>query len=211
MTWLRPIPYTLVPTHDSDSFGQYGPGHTGLPLFPHKGAFAVPRKFHVHEGVDLYVPEGTAVCAVEAGTVVDIQPFTGLHADTPWWEETWAVLVQGGTGVVVYGEIVPRLGLELNMHVPAGELLGRVKRVLKVDKGRPVSMLHLELHTHGTRVCPAWERHAEPPSTLRDPTPYLSDSVSHRTFWTGSEGECDGCGCTIGWVGHAGGCPMREV
>lgn len=178
--WRSPLPgYDLIPTHDSDSFASFPSGSTGLPLFPHKGAFAVPRKFHTHEGVDLYAPDGTPVTAVEEGIVVDIQPFTGLHANTPWWNDTWAVLVEGETGVVVYGEVRPIAWLYIGSHIRRNsehrmdELIGHVSTVLKVDKGRPMSMLHLELHANGTRgEILSWEDRF-PPATLRDPTPYL--------------------------------------
>lgn len=173
MVWACPVPYYLVPTIDSDSFDSFSEDETGLPMRPHKGAFGVARKYHTHEGVDLYVPEHTPITAVEDSVVVDIQPFTGLIADppTPFWEDTWAVLAEGTTGVVVYGEVIPNSDLKVGSGLAKGDLVGFVKRVLRVDKGRPISMLHLELHDRGTRVIPAWE--GQRPKTLRDPTDFL--------------------------------------
>jgi hypothetical protein len=175
--WKSPIPHKLVPTDDSESFRNFAPGETGLPIFPHKGAFAVPRQFHVHEGIDLYVPENTLVSAVEDGRLVGVEPFTGEIAGTPWWENTWAVLVEGISGVVVYGEVVPNATMMSFPDDPIrqGDPVGYVKRVLKTYKGRPMSMLHLELHTHGTRTTYAWEGRFPPPS-LRDPTPFLLEA-----------------------------------
>lgn len=218
MTWLSPVHRRLVPTDDSMSFNDFGPSATGLPLFPHKGAFAVPRKYHVHEGVDLYVPEYTPVTAVEDGVCVDVQPFTGAVAGSPWWNDTWAVLVEGHTGVVVYGEVVP-IGYtaedpgQLLRHtsVKAGSVVGFVTPVLKTNKGRPTSMLHLELHTHGTREVPAWDRGGDPPRTLRDPTPHLMERSRLQrncdycdasvSFWRtpGNPNGCGSCGGT-GWT-----------
>ena len=41
---------------------------TEVPLPPHHpGSFAFERRYHVHEGVDLYCREGEPVYAVEAG------------------------------------------------------------------------------------------------------------------------------------------------
>lgn len=146
-------------------------GYTGVPLAPHPGAFGVERKNHTHEGVDLYCPEGTLVDAVEEGTVVAVIPFTGALATppSPWWHDTWAVLVEGPSGVVVYGEIRP--AVKVGDPIKAGWTIGWVKQVLKEDKGRPMSMLHLELHRSGTRDAYAWED--ERPESLLDPTPFL--------------------------------------
>lgn len=73
--------------------------------------------------------------------------------------------------MVVYGEITP--SVKVNDIVVPGWTIGHVKKVLKEDKGRPMSMLHLELHRHGTRDAYAWEE--ERPKSLMDPTPYLME------------------------------------
>lgn len=169
--WHPPIPYALVPTLDGESFRTFeGTQRTGLPLFPHPGAFGVTRAHHVHEGVDLYCPAGTPVAAVEAGEVVMIAPFTGPHAASPWWLDTYAIFVEGISGVVVYGEVTPTVAY--GRRVAAGEVLAEVQTVLRRDKGRPRAMLHLELHASGARDAPEWLAGARPP-TLRDPTPEL--------------------------------------
>lgn len=173
MSWHPPLPLRLIPTEIQDSFGTFGEGVTGLPLSPHPGAFGVQRKHHTHEGVDLYCSDGTPVSAVEDGIVVALLAFTGAQATppSPWWHDTQALLIEGSSGVVVYGEIEPLLNIEIGAHVKAGQKLGWVKQVLKVNKGRPMSMLHLELHQHGTRDALEWED--KRPETLLDPTPYL--------------------------------------
>ena len=171
--WVSPLSLVLVPSEDSRSFERLPSGTTALPLPPHPGAFGVVRKHHTHEGVDLYAPEGSVVSAVEAGVVVRIEAFTGTHAGTPWWHDTWAVFVEGASGVVVYGEIQPHLGLVEGARAEAGQPLGVIIPVLKTPKGRPASMLHLELHAPGTREAPAWEHGQPRPRSLRDPTPWL--------------------------------------
>lgn len=176
ITWQAPLALKLVPSTESLSFKTLKNGETALPLAPHPGAFGVQRKHHFHEGVDLYCPEGTPVYAVEDGQVVAVLPFTGAKAGMDWWEDTDAVLVEGTTGVVVYGEISP--AVQSGDGVKAGAVLGHVKRVLKVDKGRPMSMLHLELHTHGARRAPEWPVDGQRPETLRDPTVYLRACAS---------------------------------
>lgn len=170
MSWCNPLPLKLVPTDDSLSYEDIPDGYTGLPLTPHPGAFAIQRKFHIHEGVDLYAPVGTPVFAVEAGEVVAVIPFTGEHAGYPHWENTWAVLVEGETGVVVYGEI--QNIVEVGDKIQKGQWVGSILRVLKNDKGRPMSMLHLELYEHGARDTVEWTTGPQAEGHL-DPTPYL--------------------------------------
>ncbi len=174
MTWRVPINRTLVPTTSRDRVVDEGQTH--LPLPPHPGAFGVPRKHHTHEGVDLYCPQGTPVFAVEAGTIVAVIPFTGARAEppSPWWRETEAVLVEGPSGVVVYGEIVPVVGRPLGYKLERSEPVGYVVQVLTKDKGYPLSMLHLELHESGTRYAYDWI--AERPPSLLDPTPFLFEA-----------------------------------
>ena len=174
--WRNPLPLLLVPTRDPLSFATLRPGETGLPLTPHPGSFGFVRKHHTHEGVDLYAPEGTPVSAVENGQVVRIEPFTGPAAQSPWWNDTAAVFVEGASGVVVYGEITPREALQEGAMIHAGELVGTIKTVLRQDKGRPAAMLHIELHAPGARQAPAWE--GERPKTLLDPTDYLLGCVA---------------------------------
>jgi hypothetical protein len=161
----------LVPTKFRDYVVL--PHQAQLPLPPHPGAFGVKRTHHTHEGVDLYVPQGTPVRAVEAGEIVAVIPFTGSRAvpPSPWWRETEAVLVEGESGVVVYGEIVPVVGRRLGYRLKREEPVGYVVQVLTKDKGYPLSMLHLELHVTGTRNAFDWID--EKPPSLLDPTSFL--------------------------------------
>ncbi len=171
LAWRSPLPLQLVPTSDSESFRSMPPGFTGLPVGEHPGAFSVRRRHHIHEGVDLYCPEGTPVSAVEEGVVLAVMPFTGPRAGLPWWLDTDVVLVEGPSGVVAYGELIPQV--RVGAKVCAGELIGHVTRVLRNDKGRPTSMLHLELHSRGASRCSDWSLDSPRPHTLRDPTPHL--------------------------------------
>lgn len=192
MIWSNPLPLDLVVSYDSDSFKNIDFDYqTNLPVLEHVGAFGVKRKHHFHEGVDLYAPEGTVVRAVEDGEIVRVGYFTGPNVNMPWWEETWAVMVEGQTGVVVYGEIIPCSDIVIGpyadsiqpysefgpthfrVRVKAGDPIGTVKRVLKKDKGRPMSMLHLELRTHGTTDWSGWYEETGRPENLLDPTPHL--------------------------------------
>jgi len=173
MVWSCPIPFKLRPTTNRDE--SVCVGETQLPLAPHPGAFGVKRKHHTHEGVDLYCPPGTEVCAVEAGEIVAIIPFTGTRADppSPWWRDTDAVLVEGQTGVVVYGEIAPIARHQVGHRIERGQPIGYVIPVLQKYKGYPMFMLHLELHIAGTRNAFDWVD--DRPPSLLDPTPFLKE------------------------------------
>lgn len=173
MKWWKPVPHRLIPTSDPESFRNFGAFETGLPLPPHPGAFGVQRKYHTHEGVDLYVPQATPVMAVEDGIVAQVDVFTGPTLGQPWWNTTRAVWVDGASGTVVYGEIAPHV--KPGQEIRRGEIVGVVARVLIKDKGRPMSMLHLELHELGSRQAPEWT--VDRPAVLQDPTNYLLESI----------------------------------
>lgn len=171
MNWWNPINFRMIPTLNRKL--KVEKGQTHLPISPHPGAYGVRRKHHTHEGVDLYCPVGTPVFPVEDGKIVAIIPFTGPSAvpPSPWWNDTQAVLVEGPSGVVVYGEIKLYRFLKVGKRVGIRDCVGFVEQVLKVDKGFSMSMLHLELHKHGTRDCFEWIE--EKPKSLKDPTEYL--------------------------------------
>lgn len=153
------------------------------PLFPDApGRFAAKRTHENHTGVDVYTGVGQAVVAMEDGVVVAIERFTGEHVPgepSPWWNNTWAVLVEGASGVVVYGEIRPVV--EIGQRLRAGERIGEVIPVLRTFKGRPMVMLHVELLRPGTRKTAVWPRGTCRPRRLLDPTPLLRAAAGEPT------------------------------
>lgn len=162
-------------TNDSMSFVNIDYNKdTEIPIGTHVGAFGAKRKMHTHEGVDLYCPEGEPVYAIEDGEVVLIENFTGLKAGSGWWNDTNAVHIEGSSGVLVYGEIIEIDSIKVGNKIKQGDLIGHVKTVLKKDKGRPMSMLHLELYSHGSRESVTWHPwQEERPEFLQDPTKLL--------------------------------------
>lgn len=92
----------------------------------------------------------------------------------PWWNDTRAVYVEGETGVFNYGEIQELKNLKVGDYVTQGQFLGYVMIVLKKFKGRPMSMLHLELYDHGyTDTWGEWKIGEEKPIHLQNPTPHI--------------------------------------
>lgn len=143
-----------------------------VPVGPdHPGAFGVNRHQHVHTGVDLYTPHGSPVRAIETGKVISIAWFTGPSINMPWWNDTRAVYIEGETGVFNYGEIQELPEIKVGDPIKEGQFIGSVLTVLKKFKGRPMSMLHVELYDHGyTDTWGEWKIGEPKPEHLKDPT-----------------------------------------
>ena len=183
--WNFPLNMKYVGTNnDSYSFLDIDlNSEVEIPTYPHVGSFGIRRRHDIHGGVDLYANIGTPVYPVENGVVVAIDPFTGKDADCDWWEDTWAVYVEGESGTVCYGEILPnpRLKVGDKVEIAKGDIkpnnvIGTVLRVIRNDKGRPTSMLHLELHKHGVVHGTHWVKGKGKSENLLDPTQYLIKS-----------------------------------
>lgn len=157
------------------------------------GRFGAERTYDIHTGIDLYCEPGTLVVAIEDGTVVAVEPFTGawvLSDPSPWWNDTAVILVQGKTGVFAYGEVTPgSILVQAGDSVKAAQVLARVEvPVLRQFKGRPTVMLHLELYTglplQGSATV-WWRRGAPCPPRLRDPTSVVEPrATSHFELQT---------------------------
>lgn len=149
-----------------------------VPVGTHPGAFASKRKFDIHTGVDIYCKSGQIVTACTNGLVIGVEPFTGSHADSPWWNNTWAVFVRDPSGTVFcYGEVHPLV--MVNQEIEAGQPLGVIIPVLKIDKGKPMSMLHFEMYTPNFKEAVWWKHDENKPDTLIDPTNTLLDSFDN--------------------------------
>jgi hypothetical protein len=123
---------------------------------------------------------------MEDGEVVYVQPFTGGEAESPWWLSTMAILVEGPSGVLVYGEVSPDINLKDT--VKCGQKIGTVAPVLKPEDARPDIpghsrfMLHMELYTPGTRSTTWWKLGEEKPNHLLDPMPLLVRAWNERSI-----------------------------
>lgn len=175
--WLFPLRLkSLGQTSDSMSFKNVDiEREIEIPIEEHVGAFGAQRKNHIHNGVDLYCRPSDAVYAVEDGIVVDVRQWTGENAGSPWWNDTWATLVEGESGTVAYGEIFLSYS-KIGGKIKKGDLIGFVKTVLVKDKGRPMTMLHLQMYKHGHLCAGGWNTNNPKPDTLIDPTPFLLEA-----------------------------------
>jgi murein DD-endopeptidase MepM/ murein hydrolase activator NlpD len=140
----------------------------------HPGGFSTLRKFDHHTGVDLYCNNGDSVFSIEKGIVVDICKFTGFD-ESPWWEDTWAVIIKGNSGYILYGEVNPLV--KIGEIIKEGQLIANVKKVLKKDKGKnPTSMLHMELYDEW--IEPVWWKIGEEkPNNLKNITQILCQQL----------------------------------
>lgn len=181
---LFPLHKTATLNSESESFRDLDLSHqTIIPIQPHPGSFAIERRHHFHEGVDLYGQEGDLVFAMESGKIVFKGPFTGpkAGAELSHWLDTDAVALEGEHGVIFYGEITVAPHLQLGEWVEAGTCLGHLSRVLRNDKGRPLFMLHLERYEHGIhQSCGIWTKDISKPTGLLDPTPLLEAALNHQ-------------------------------
>lgn len=170
----RPTRYYNKPPHEVDL--EY---LCMIPIAGHPGSFGAVRKNHIHEGVDLYANDGDRVYAMVTGKVVAvIEDFTGSGCGMPWWNDTSALAIEDENGVWIYGEIKIGADIKVGQVITKGTDIGGVKQVLKEDKGRPMSMLHLERYTVGTTESVGlWELNTPQPTNLLDPTPELIEGL----------------------------------
>lgn len=150
-----------------------------IPEYTHQGGFGVKRAFDTHTGVDIYCENNQPVVACEDGEVIEIENFTGKSAtpSTPWWNDTYAVIIKGESGHILYGEILIS-NLYIGKKIKAGDLIGTVTTVLKKNKGLPMNMLHLELYNENFKESVVWNFGENQPNTLLDPTEFLKKSAS---------------------------------
>ena len=146
-----------------------------IPPVGHVGDFAFRRSFYHHPGIDIYCGPNHEVQAIEAGTVVHIENFTGPNANppSPWWLETWSILIEGASGVLGYCELRPFSNIQVGMAVREGDIIATITPVLKKDKGNGTTMLHFEQYVPGTRHHVTWVLDTRKPSELLDPRDLL--------------------------------------
>lgn len=134
------------------------------------------RKYDIHTGIDLFCEEFSNVYAIESGQVINKNQFTGEEVGSPWWNSTDFLLIKGNFNFL-YGEI--ESSLKIGDNVKEGDIIGRVKKVLKVDKGLPMCMLHLELYDNDYKGNgEIWNLGEEQPPMLLDPTDIINDITS---------------------------------
>lgn len=153
------------------------------PSIPDVGAvgdFAYRRSFYYHPGIDLYCPNGHIIQAIEDGIIIKIEQFTGQDANppSPWWNDTWSILIESKSGVIGYCELLPFPWWRVGLPVKEGDNLAIITPVLKKDKGNGTTMLHLEHYESGTTEHVTWILDTPKPEQLKDPRELLNEIIS---------------------------------
>lgn len=143
-----------------------------LPSLESQNCFAAKRKHDYHTGVDLFCEENDEVYSMYDGIVTNVIEFTG-YSESPWWNDTLAVMVYHPEiqKTFLYGEILTKI--KVGRTVKAGQEIGRVKTVLKKDKGKPMTMLHMECYKGLQNNAVWWYHDKKRPNNLEDITKYL--------------------------------------
>jgi len=147
------------------------------------GDFAFRRSFYHHSGIDIYCNLDQEVIAIEDGIVVGFNNFTGVSAypPSPWWNDTYSIMVEGASGVIGYCELYIEDYLDIGMEVRAGDTIGTITPVLKKDKGNGITMLHLEQYVIGTKEHVTWILDTPQPAQLFNPR-FLLEKIINKTF-----------------------------
>ena len=141
----------------------------------HPAGFGYSKNHNVHTGVDLYVSYNAPVHSVENGTVIDIVKFTGPQTNYPNLLPTQAILIEGQSGVVLYGEIEVLEEIQIGQLIEAGSKIAHIKCAVPDQP-----MLHLELYKPGTKNSCVWKQGQPQPKPLLDPTSYLLSLKTYR-------------------------------
>jgi len=143
-----------------------------LPSLDSENYFGAKRKHDHHTGVDLFCQENEEVYSMYDGVVTSVIEFTGF-SESPWWNDTQAVMIYHPEiqKTFLYGEVLTKI--KPGRTVKAGQEIGRVKTVLKKDKGKPMTMLHMECYKGLQTKAVWWYHDTECPKNLEDITKYL--------------------------------------
>jgi len=150
-----------------------------IPKFGAVGDFGYRRSFYHHSGIDLYCQKDEKIFAIEDGIITNIEIFTGPNANpkSPWWNETFSIMIEGASGAIGYCELLPLPHLKIGYKVKEGEIIAQIIPVLKKDKGNGTTMLHLEHYVSGTKDHVTWVLDTEKPKELLNPR-YLLESIN---------------------------------
>lgn len=143
-----------------------------LPDLTSQNFFGAKRKYDIHTGVDLFCNENDDVYSVYDGIVTSVVEFTGFE-ESPWWNDTHAIMIYHHEiqKTFLYGEI--KTDILPGSIINAGQLIGNVLTVLKEDKGKPMTMLHMECYNGIVKQPVWWYLNEECPKSLEDITKYL--------------------------------------
>lgn len=130
-----------------------------LPADNTRGGFLEDRGDRIHCGIDIHVPEGSKVFAIEKGVVINSSLFTSPTL-VSYWFDTYQLIIKASSGRFYrYAELGAPI-VQRGQHIKAGVLIGHVGQVLNpmmVSNESPMytkqlikegknTMLHLEMY-----------------------------------------------------------------
>lgn len=150
-----------------------------IPKLNSAGDFGYKRSTYHHTGIDLYCHVNQEIVAIEDGVVVHMEHFTGAKAipSSPWWNDTWSIMIEGKSGVIGYCELIYDTQLIIGTKIKSGDVIGSIIPVLKKDKGNGIAMLHIEHYISGTHYHVTWDLHKPQPIELLNPRFLLNRNI----------------------------------
>ncbi|MFO0553383.1 MAG: peptidoglycan DD-metalloendopeptidase family protein [Polyangiaceae bacterium] len=138
----------------------------------HKGDgarwFGASRGYRKHAGCDLLAPVGSQIYAVADGVLAIGQRF--FYSSKKKKRPVWAVVLQHGSFLVRYGEIVPHSYI-------GGKTVKKGQPIAKVGQMDDSSMIHFEMYRDGSNWSNLWDDYSpfRRRKDLMDPTQYLDE------------------------------------
>ena len=125
-----------------------------LPAEGAPGSFWEDRGDRRHAGIDLYAPAGSAVVAIEDGTVISVGLFTSPDL-VPYWNRTYQVTIAHASGIFCRYAELGDAPVGEGTRVMAGEIIGHVGEVLNLSLAGPEAppyIRSLKQHGHGSML-----------------------------------------------------------
>ena len=153
-----------------------------IPTEDEVGGFGSRRSFYHHPGIDLYCKNEEKIYAIEDGIITNIECFTGVDATptSPWWNNTWSIMIEGNFGVLGYCELKPLPHIKIGNKISEGEVIATIVPVLKKDKGNGCTMLHLESYELNTTDHVTWLLDTPKPKELLNPRSLLEKIMNSQ-------------------------------
>jgi hypothetical protein len=147
--------------------------------FETAAGFGYSQKNGKHQsGIELYCDEGQEVFAIEESDIIDMFLSTGYGAETPWFQNTYTLLLEGNSGVINYSCILIDHDVKFGKTIKEGQLIGRIKKLMDIS----IPSLYIGLYYNGVEEPIEWNRGEVKPTELLDPTDMLKFELQKTIF-----------------------------
>jgi len=125
-----------------------------------KYSFGAVKKENIHTGIKLHCAD-RFIYTIESGKIINILPYFKTSGNN----KLYSVMIEGESGVFLYGGIRPSRYLKIGNYVDRQHYIGEA-----LLHHNSKLMLHLELYKYGTVEPVQWLTTENKPSNLLDPT-----------------------------------------